>query len=36
MTAKVLDGVATATAIKNELKVRIAALRERDIVPGLG
>lgn len=36
MTALVLDGVATATAIKNELKVRIAALRERDVVPGLG
>ncbi len=27
MTALVLDGVATATAIKNELRVRIEALR---------
>jgi methylenetetrahydrofolate dehydrogenase (NADP+)/methenyltetrahydrofolate cyclohydrolase len=36
VTAKVLDGVATASAIKEELKARIAALRERDIVPGLG
>jgi methylenetetrahydrofolate dehydrogenase (NADP+)/methenyltetrahydrofolate cyclohydrolase len=31
-----LDGIATASAIKEELKVRIAALRERGIVPGLG
>jgi methylenetetrahydrofolate dehydrogenase (NADP+)/methenyltetrahydrofolate cyclohydrolase len=36
MTAVVLDGTATASAIKEELKVRIAALRERDVVPGLG
>lgn len=36
MTAIRLDGVATAAAIKDELKVRIAALRERGIVPGLG
>ena len=36
MTARVLDGVATATAIKGELASRIAALRERGIVPGLG
>lgn len=36
MVAKVLDGVATATAIKNELRVRIDRLREQDIVPGLG
>ncbi len=36
MTAAVLDGVATASAIKEELKVRIAALREQGIVPGLG
>ncbi|MEO5921350.1 MAG: bifunctional methylenetetrahydrofolate dehydrogenase/methenyltetrahydrofolate cyclohydrolase [Pseudolysinimonas sp.] len=34
--ARVLDGVATASAIKGELKVRVAALRERDVVPGLG
>jgi methylenetetrahydrofolate dehydrogenase (NADP+)/methenyltetrahydrofolate cyclohydrolase len=36
MTAKHLDGTAVASAIKEELKVRIAALRERDVVPGLG
>ncbi len=36
MTAQVLDGLATASAIKAELAVRIAALREKGIVPGLG
>ncbi len=36
MTAIRLDGVATATAVKNELAARIAALRARGIVPGLG
>ncbi|MBW4031565.1 MAG: bifunctional methylenetetrahydrofolate dehydrogenase/methenyltetrahydrofolate cyclohydrolase [Acidobacteria bacterium] len=36
MTAQVLDGLATASAIKGELAVRIAALREKGIVPGLG
>jgi len=36
MTAVTLDGVATATAVKNELSERITALRERGIVPGLG
>ena len=36
MTANVLDGKAAAAAIKAELKVRVAALRERGIVPGLG
>ena len=36
MTATTLDGVATATAVKNELAERIAALRSRGIVPGLG
>ena len=36
MTAITLDGIATAAAIKDELKVRIAALRERGVVPGLG
>jgi methylenetetrahydrofolate dehydrogenase (NADP+)/methenyltetrahydrofolate cyclohydrolase len=36
MTAQKLDGTATASAIKEELKVRIAALRERGVVPGLG
>lgn len=36
MTARILDGVATATAIKGELKVRVEALAARGIVPGLG
>lgn len=36
MTAVKLDGVATATAVKNELAVRIAQLRSQGIVPGLG
>jgi methylenetetrahydrofolate dehydrogenase (NADP+)/methenyltetrahydrofolate cyclohydrolase len=36
MTARILDGIATASAIKGELAVRIAALRERGVVPGLG
>ena len=34
--AVTLDGVATATAVKGELAERIAALRARGIVPGLG
>lgn len=36
MTAKTLDGKATAAAIKNELKARVAVLAERGIRPGLG
>lgn len=36
VTAKVLDGKAAAAAIKAELAIRVAALRERGIVPGLG
>lgn len=36
MTAQTLDGSATAAAIKDELKVRVAALREQGVVPGLG
>ncbi|MCW2782383.1 MAG: methenyltetrahydrofolate cyclohydrolase [Marmoricola sp.] len=36
MTAQILDGTATAAAIKDELKSRVAALREQGIVPGLG
>src|ERR1700754_1642451 len=36
MTAEKLDGTATAAAIKAELKVRVAALRDRGVVPGLG
>jgi methylenetetrahydrofolate dehydrogenase (NADP+)/methenyltetrahydrofolate cyclohydrolase len=36
VTAQKLDGVAVASAIKDELKIRIAALRDKGIVPGLG
>ncbi|WP_445257172.1 bifunctional methylenetetrahydrofolate dehydrogenase/methenyltetrahydrofolate cyclohydrolase [Nocardioides aurantiacus] len=36
MSAQKLDGTATATAIKSELAGRVAALRERGAVPGLG
>jgi methylenetetrahydrofolate dehydrogenase (NADP+) / methenyltetrahydrofolate cyclohydrolase len=36
MTAQKLDGTATLKAIKEELKVRVAALKEQGIVPGLG
>lgn len=36
MTAVVLDGVATATAVKGELAQRIADLKARGVVPGLG
>ncbi|MET0433644.1 MAG: bifunctional methylenetetrahydrofolate dehydrogenase/methenyltetrahydrofolate cyclohydrolase [Cellulomonas sp.] len=36
MTAKTLDGKATAAAIKTELKARVAVLAERGITPGLG
>ena len=36
MTAVILDGKATLAAIKSELKVRIAALAEQGVVPGLG
>ena len=34
--ARVLNGKATAAALKAELKERVAALRERGVVPGLG
>jgi methylenetetrahydrofolate dehydrogenase (NADP+)/methenyltetrahydrofolate cyclohydrolase len=34
--ARRLDGTATAAAIKDELRERITALRERGVVPGLG
>ena len=34
--AKVLDGTATAARIKAELADRVAALRARGIIPGLG
>ncbi|MEV6924639.1 bifunctional methylenetetrahydrofolate dehydrogenase/methenyltetrahydrofolate cyclohydrolase [Dactylosporangium sp. NPDC051485] len=36
MTATILDGKATATAIKDELRLRVKALSDRGIVPGLG
>jgi methylenetetrahydrofolate dehydrogenase (NADP+)/methenyltetrahydrofolate cyclohydrolase len=36
VTAQILDGLAIAAAIKGELAVRIAALHQRGIVPGLG
>jgi len=36
VTAQTLDGTATAAAIKDELKGRVEALRERGVVPGLG
>ncbi|GAA1653122.1 bifunctional methylenetetrahydrofolate dehydrogenase/methenyltetrahydrofolate cyclohydrolase [Georgenia ruanii] len=36
MTARVLDGRATAAAIKAELTTRVAALRARGVTPGLG
>jgi methylenetetrahydrofolate dehydrogenase (NADP+) / methenyltetrahydrofolate cyclohydrolase len=36
VTAQILDGSATARAIKAELATRVGALRERGVVPGLG
>ncbi|WP_435738872.1 bifunctional methylenetetrahydrofolate dehydrogenase/methenyltetrahydrofolate cyclohydrolase [Cellulosimicrobium sp. PMB13] len=36
MTAQILDGKATAATIKSELRSRVAALRDRGVVPGLG
>ncbi len=36
VTATLLDGKATAAAIRGELKQRIEALRERGVEPGLG
>ena len=36
MSARVLDGTATAAAIKVELAERVVALRRRGVVPGLG
>ncbi|MDP3967591.1 MAG: bifunctional methylenetetrahydrofolate dehydrogenase/methenyltetrahydrofolate cyclohydrolase [Nocardioides sp.] len=36
MTAQILDGKATAAAIKDELKVRVTRLRDLGVVPGLG
>lgn len=36
MTAVILDGKATATAVKADLRARVDVLRERGITPGLG
>jgi methylenetetrahydrofolate dehydrogenase (NADP+)/methenyltetrahydrofolate cyclohydrolase len=36
VTATVLDGKATAAEIKDELRIRVKALAERGVVPGLG
>lgn len=36
MTARILDGKATAARIKAELAERVSALRARGVVPGLG
>ncbi|WP_067974483.1 bifunctional methylenetetrahydrofolate dehydrogenase/methenyltetrahydrofolate cyclohydrolase [Nocardiopsis trehalosi] len=36
MTAQILDGKATAAAIRAELTDRVAALRAKGVVPGLG
>lgn len=36
MTAQILDGKAAAAQIKNELKVRVAALNDQGVTPGLG
>ncbi|NYI44450.1 methylenetetrahydrofolate dehydrogenase (NADP+)/methenyltetrahydrofolate cyclohydrolase [Nocardioides aromaticivorans] len=36
MSARILDGVATAAAIKAELSGRVEKLRENGVVPGLG
>lgn len=36
MSARILDGRAALAQIKNDLRVRVAALAERGVVPGLG
>src|SRR5690625_608693 len=36
VTAQILDGKATAAAIKSELRERVTTLAERGVVPGLG
>ena len=36
MTAQLLDGAVFAEAMKADLKVRVATLRDRGVVPGLG
>ncbi|GAA0533775.1 bifunctional methylenetetrahydrofolate dehydrogenase/methenyltetrahydrofolate cyclohydrolase [Paractinoplanes ferrugineus] len=36
MTARILDGKAAAAAVKEDLRARVKALRERGVRPGLG
>jgi methylenetetrahydrofolate dehydrogenase (NADP+)/methenyltetrahydrofolate cyclohydrolase len=36
VSATILDGKTTAAAIRSELKLRVAALRDQGVVPGLG
>ncbi|MEU5398790.1 bifunctional methylenetetrahydrofolate dehydrogenase/methenyltetrahydrofolate cyclohydrolase [Streptomyces sp. NPDC005963] len=36
MTAQILDGKATAAAIKSEVAARVEALKEKGVTPGLG
>jgi methylenetetrahydrofolate dehydrogenase (NADP+)/methenyltetrahydrofolate cyclohydrolase len=36
MTAQTLDGKALAATIKADLTTRVAVLKERGIIPGLG
>ena len=36
MSAQILDGKALATAIKAELSIRVLALKQKGITPGLG
>ncbi|MGH3395562.1 MAG: tetrahydrofolate dehydrogenase/cyclohydrolase catalytic domain-containing protein, partial [Streptosporangiaceae bacterium] len=36
MTAKILDGKATAAAIREDLTIRVARLAEAGLTPGLG
>ena len=36
MTAQILDGKATAATIRSELTARVAVLRDRGVLPGLG
>ena len=36
VSATILDGKAAAGAIRSELKIRVAALRDQGVVPGLG
>ena len=36
VSATILDGKATAAAIRAELKIRVAALRDQGVTPGLG